>query len=175
MEEPKKIQPEDPKDPTHFEMDNHGFKGDAHTYEPDEIKNGETVDHSELLDSDARYTMTAPNAKKTSIVRKRRMSNVTHQVMLKGLIFTNFSTSFIQKKNVEKVCPIIIGVISLCLMILDQGTDTKTSYDICNIQCKCLWSLVKEDEAGIKECNRLNIPLTKDGQCFREKCEKPGS
>ncbi|CAL4155870.1 unnamed protein product, partial [Meganyctiphanes norvegica] len=42
-------------------------------------------------------------------------------------------------KLVVSLIPVIMATVSLLLMIVDQGTDIKTSYEICNVQCQCIW------------------------------------
>ncbi|CAL4121758.1 unnamed protein product [Meganyctiphanes norvegica] len=41
--------------------------------------------------------------------------------------------------RIVKLIPVIIGVSALVLMLVDQGTDIVNSYQICNVQCSCVW------------------------------------
>ncbi|CAL4123000.1 unnamed protein product, partial [Meganyctiphanes norvegica] len=42
-------------------------------------------------------------------------------------------------QHVVKVMPVIMGAVTLVLMAVDQGTDINSSYQICNIPCRCFW------------------------------------
>ncbi|CAL4121645.1 unnamed protein product, partial [Meganyctiphanes norvegica] len=61
---------------------------------------------------------------------------------------------------IVKIIPVIIGGSALVLMLVDQGTDILNSYQICNVQCKCVWV------SWIEGCyGPMNAHLSKD-QCF---------